>query len=602
MRRAIGRFLAWMGGLFVLGFLALLVFVVLAKRPKDVPQKTILEVDLETDIVEEQPDNPLAKLAGEKADLRSLLTSLERAQEDAKVIGLVARIGKSKMGMAQVQELRDAVLRFRSKGKFALAFSETFGEFTYGNSAYYLATSFEQIWLQPSGDIGLTGILVEPYFLKSLLEKVGVKPHMDARYEYKSAKNLFTETKMTPAQREATEKIAQGWFGQIVRGIAEGRHLAEGDVKALIDRGPFLGPETIKEKLVDQLGYRDEFYAKAKERAGGGAQLLYLSKYLERTAKAAEKRLKSAKVVALIYGLGGVHRGESEPDPMSGQPSMGSDTVTSAFRAAVADKNVKGILFRVDSPGGSYVASDAIWREVVRARAAGKPVIVSMGNVAGSGGYFVAMAADKIVAEPSTITGSIGVLGGKMITSELLDNKLGVTHDRVSLGQNATMWSTNEDFSPTEWARFQAWLDRVYGDFTAKVAQGRKLPPEKVAQIAKGRIWTGEDAKDIGLVDELGGIDTALKLMRQTIGASDGEALSVKRFPAQKEMTQLLTDKLFGKDPENSEPAAGTRAAPIVSSRFFAMLAPLLRTLAELAELSSPSEAALEMPSVPSAR
>ena len=600
MTRAIGRFLAWLGGLFVLAIVAMLVFVTLARRPKEVPSKTILEIDLESDVVEDRPDNPLAKImSGEKLELHSLLVTLERAQDDSRVVGLLARIGKSNLGMAQAQELRDAVLRFRSKGKFALAFSETFGEFSYGNSAYYLATAFEQIWLQPSGDIGLTGVLIEPFFLKNVLEKVGVKPHMDSRYEYKNAKNLFTESKMTPAHREATEKIAQSWFGQIVRGIAEGRHLAEGDVKALIDRGPFLGPETIKEKLVDQLGYRDEFYAKAKERAGGSAQLLFLHKYEERTARAAEKRLKSAKTVALIYGLGSVHRGDSDPDPMNGSPTMGSDTVAGAFRAAVADKDVKGILFRVDSPGGSYVASDAIWREVVRARAAGKPVIVSMGNVAGSGGYFVAMAADKIVAEPATVTGSIGVLGGKFITNEILDNKIGVTHDRVALGQNAAMWSTNDDFSPTEWAHFQGWLDRVYKDFTAKVAEGRKLPPEKVAQIAKGRIWSGEDAKGLGLVDELGGIDTALKLLRQNIGATDSEPLRQKRFPEQKGTEKMLAEKLFGRDPENSEPGAGMRAAPMVGARWLGMIAPLLRVLAELGE---PSEAALEMPSVPATR
>jgi protease-4 len=600
MRRFFGRLLSWIGGLVILGGVVLLVLFAVATRTKEVPARTILEVDLETALAEDQPDDPLALLSGMgQGDLRSLVRTLERAQDDARVVGLVARIGQARIGMAQVQELRDAVTRFRSKGKFALAFSETFGEFSWGNSAYYLATAFEQIWLQPSGDIGLTGVLMEPTFFKNVLERVGIKTHLDQRYEYKNAMNIFTESKMTPAHREAMEKLAQGWFGQLVRGVAEGRHLPENDVRALIDRGPFLGPETLKEKLVDQLGYRDEFYTKAKERAGDGAQLLYLHKYLERTESAAEKKLKGAKSVALIYGLGGVRRGNSEFDALGGSPSMGSDTVTAAFRAAVADKEVRAIIFRIDSPGGSYVASDSIWREVVRARAAGKPVIATMGNVAGSGGYFVAMAADKIVAQPGTITGSIGVLGGKYILTELLDNKLGITHDKVVLGQNSTMWSNNQDFTPAEWARFQAWLDRVYQDFTAKVAEGRKLPKEKVLQVAKGRIWTGEDAKGLGLIDELGGMDTALRLARQAIGVPDGEPLQIRRFPPRKQPAQLIAEKLLKKEPENSEaPSKSTQTAPI-SLRGLSGLRPLLRALVELTDTD---ETSLGMPSVPELR
>ncbi len=600
MRRAIGRFLAWIGGIFLFAVLAVFLSILIGTRTKDIPKQTILEVALEADFSEDIPDNPLAKIAHkEKLDLRSILVALERAQDDPRVMGLVARIGQSNMGLAQIQELRDAIARFRGRGKFALAFSETFGEFAAGNSAYYLASAFDQIWLQPSGDIGLTGIMVEPFFAKNALEKLGVKPRMDHRYEYKNAMNLFTESKMTAAHREAVEKVAHSWFGQMVRGIAEGRHLPEADVRALVERGPFLGPEAVKEKLVDQLGYRDEFYAKAKERAGSGAQLLYLHKYYQRSEKAAEQRLKGKKTVALVYGVGGVKRGESDADALGGQQSMGSDTVAAALRAAVADKDVQAIIFRIDSPGGSYVASDSIWREIVRARAASKPVIATMGNVAGSGGYFVAMAADKIVAQPATITGSIGVLGGKFVVSELLENKLGITHDRVLVGQNAGMWSTNSDFSQAEWARVQAWLDRVYLDFTAKVAQGRKLSPDKVAEIAKGRIWTGEDAKGLGLVDELGGFEVALRLCRQSIGAAESEPLRLKRFPLRKEPAQLIAEKLFDKDSDNSEPQSGMLPGATVSVRGISALRPLLSALADVSESD---EAALSMPLVPTAK
>jgi protease IV len=230
--------------------------------------------------------------------------------------------------------------------------------------------------------------------------------------------------------------------------------------------------------------------------------------------------------------------------------------VAGAIRAAAADKDVKAILFRVDSPGGSYVASDTIWREVVQARKAGKPVIVSMGDLAGSGGYFVAMAADKIVAQPGTITASIGVLGGKMLTSGLWD-KLGLSWDEVHQGSNATMFTGTHDYTPAEWARFQAWLDRVYVDFTGKVADGRKLPKEKVLAIAKGRIWSGQDAKNLGLIDELGGYDTALKLAKKAAGIPEADDVKIVVYPKPKTLLQSLIQR---QGPDNSDKEAVTQA------------------------------------------
>ncbi len=550
MKRAIGRLLAWIGGLVVVfGVVALVMVVYGLRHKKAVPAKTILEVNLESALSEDGPDDPVAKLSGNsKPDLHDLTFALERAEGDPRVVGLVARIGAAKVGIAQVQELRDAVMRFRKKGKFALAFSETFGEFNTGGSAYYLATAFDEVWLQPSGDVGLVGFALEAQFVRGTLDKLGIVPRMDHRYEYKAAMNMFTETKFTPAHREEMAKVGDGIFNQMVRGIAEGRKLTPEQVKSLIDRGPFLGQEAVDAKLVDQLAYRDSFYGKAKERGGAGSELLYLHKYLERT----ERPHKKGRRVALIFGIGGVGRGDSDYDPMTGSRSMGSDTVTAAFRAAIADKDVKAVVFRVDSPGGSYVASDAIWREVQNAKQAGKPVIVSMGNVAGSGGYFVAMGADKIVAEPGTITGSIGVLGGKLVPSGLME-KVGVSVDRVTFGQNATMFSPTTDYNQTEWARFQAWLDRVYGDFTTKVAEGRKLDKAKVLELAKGRIWTGEDAKQLGLIDELGGLHTALALAKQAASIPEQDDVELRTFPAKKSPAKAIIEKLSGKEPDNSE-------------------------------------------------
>jgi protease-4 len=553
MKNFLLRVLTVIGGLVVVALLvAVAIGVGVQVARSRVPGKTLLEMNLETGLLEYVPDDPVAQvMLSDKPVLRDTVEALQKAAGDRKVVGLVATLGTARLGMAQVQEIRDAVLAFRAAKKPAVAFAETFGELGPGGSAYYLASAFDEVYLQPSGDIGLTGIIAESPFLRGTLDKLGLVPRMDHRYEYKNAMNLFTERKYTPAHREAMEKVVGSLFSQMVRGIAEGRHLAPERVRALVDKGPFLGQEAVEAKLVDGLSYRDEVYARAKKKAGDGAKLLLLSQYLKRAGRPHEK----GKTVALIYGVGGVQRGKSDFDPVTGAMTMGADTVAAAFRAAVEDKKVKAILFRVDSPGGSYVASDTIWWETVRARKAGKPVVVSMGTLAGSGGYFVAMAADTIVAEPGTITGSIGVLGGKLLTRGFWD-KVGITWDEVHTSANTAMWTGTHDYSPAEWARFQAWLDRIYADFTAKVAEGRRLPKEKVLEIAKGRIWSGEDAKGLGLVDELGGFATALKLAKKAAAIPDAEEVSLKVFPSPKDPLQ----RILGGRPENSEPAALVRA------------------------------------------
>jgi protease-4 len=465
---------------------------------------------------------------------------------------MIARVGAAPIPMAQIQEIRDAVARFRARKKFAVAYSETFGEFGPGNGAYYLATAFDQVYLQPSGDVGLTGIIMESPFIKGTLAKLGMTFHGDHRYEYKNALNFYTETKFTDAHKEAMTGIMNSWFSQIKDGICQARGIAPEKFQAVVDAGPYLGKEAVDAKLVDGVAYRDEVYGKVKAKAGDGAQLLYLDKYLDRAGRPHQR----GKKVALIFGVGGVTRGKSDYDPVQGEQTMGSDTVAAAIRAATQDEDIKAILFRVDSPGGSYVASDTIWREVVNAHKAGKPVIVSMGNLAGSGGYFVAMAADKIVAQPGTITASIGVLGGKMLTSGLWD-QVGLSWDEVHQGDKATMFTGTHDYTPAEWARFEAWLDRVYVDFTGKVADGRKLPKEKVLEIAKGRIWSGRDAKNLGLVDELGGYDTALRLVKKAIGVADGDDVNILVYPRPKKWYETLVQQ----NPADNSDKEGTAQA-----------------------------------------
>ena len=534
---------AWVVVMAIVGAIATLM------SQESLPERIVLEIDFEREFAEYIPTDPLASVLMEQTvSVRDIVDALDQAATDERVMALVARTGTPRMGLAEIQEVRDAVLAFRKSGKPTVAYAETFGEFGPGNGAYYLAAAFDRIYLQPSGDIGLTGLMAESAFVSGTLEKLGLSPRMDHRYEYKNALNMFTEKKYTQPHREAILQIIESQFGQIVQGIAAGRGLEADAVRALVDRGPFLGKQALAENLVDGLTYRDEVQAIIDENLGEEAERVSLFTYLRQMGRPHNE----GEAIALIYGVGGVHRGKSEYSATLSGPTMGSDSVSAAFRSAVQDDTVKAILFRVDSPGGSYVASDTIWRETVQAKEAGKPVIVSMGNVAGSGGYFVAAAADKIVAQPGTITGSIGVVGGKMLTAELME-KIGISSDEVHTSTNATMWSSSLDYTPQQWHRITTWLDHVYADFTQKVAQGRGLTQEQVHAVAKGRIWTGEDAKDIGLIDELGGFPAALRLAKQAAGIEEDAPVQVKLFPEQKTLVDTVLSRLQGREDAAAE-------------------------------------------------
>ncbi|HUI44781.1 MAG TPA: signal peptide peptidase SppA [Nitrospirota bacterium] len=520
-----------------------------------VPEQVILEVDFDRGMTEYVPDNSLARLVlMQKTRLRDVVEALGKAALDNRVKGLVARIGGSTLKLAQVQEVRDAVIAFRATGKPAICYAETFGEFGPGNVTYYLATAFDEIYLQPSGDVGLTGLIYEQPFIRGTLDKLGIVPRIDGRKEYKSFRYMLTETKYLPPHREEIVQVMDSQFMQIVKGSAVSRKQSEGDIRSLANRGPFIGQEAVDAKLVDGLAYRDEVYDKIKAKAGAKADLLDLAEYRKRAGDLNER----GTTVALIYAVGGIERGKSGYNAVTGEIILGSDTISSALRQATDDKDVKAILLRIDSPGGSYVASDTIWRETVKARKAGKPLIVSMGSTAASGGYFIALAADKIIAQPATITGSIGVFGGKMVTTGFW-KKLGVTWDEVHTSQNADEWTMIKDFTPAQKIRFEEWLDRVYDDFTSKVAQGRKLTKEAVEKIAKGRIWTGEDAKKIGLVDELGGYPVALKTVRKALNLSADAPIKLKVYPEQKSFLRLVSDlKVSMGEDENAAAIART--------------------------------------------
>jgi len=475
----------------------------------------LLELDLTLGLVEDAGSHPVERvLTRRRLGLRMAVDRLASAARDPRVVGLLAKLGASSMSLAQAQELSDAVARFRANGKRTIAWAETFGELGGGQTAYVLAVAFDEVWLQPSGSVGLMGVSTTGVFLRGVLDRAHIEPLLAQRHEYKGAADRLMRTGFTPAGRDATERLATSRFEQIVSAVANGRRLPQGRVRELIDRAPIPAAEAREAGLVDHLGYRDTVRrAVDRQWATTRPTLLYLSRYRPPWREAVVRARNARRPgVALIEATGAIRTGHSRRGPVG--RAAGSDTVSAAFRSAVRDERTKAIVFRVNSPGGSYIASDTIWHEVCIAREAGTPVVVSMGDLAGSGGYFVAVAADVIVAQPATLTGSIGVVGGKLRASGLLE-RLGVNAESLAVGRHARMFSPQTGFSEEEWAKLHELLDLIYADFIDKVARGRAMSLGAVDKVARGRVWTGADAVERGLVDELGGLRRAVEIARE---------------------------------------------------------------------------------------
>ncbi len=530
------------GGLATLGAAVLVLLLVVAAagwlfwpQPQPLPERIVLQLDLRAAFEDTPPPAPLAVLGLEpELSLPDAVLALEAAADDPTVAGLVASLSGEGPTLAQSQELRAAIARFRSRGKFALAHADSFGEFGPGTLGYYLASGFDEIHLQPLGAVGLTGIMLQVPLLRGLFDQIGVLPSGGQRGPYKTAAETFTRSDLTPEHRESLNWLADSIDQQIRTGLAEGRGLAPEAIGRLIDGGPYVSAEARANGLIDAESYWDQVQDQAKARAPG-AELVELQRY----ARSQPAPADDAPVIALIDGIGEIQSGESSAGATGWV--MGGDTVAKALRDAVADPEVKAILFRINSGGGSAVASETIGRQVRLAAARDKPVIVSMGDVAASGGYWIAMDAAKIVADPGTLTGSIGVFAGKPVLAELWQ-KLGVNWGEVARGANAGIWSLNSDYSNLGRARLEAFLDATYQAFTAGVARGRKLPPEQVEQLAEGRVWTGAQAKELGLVDELGGFSQALIMTKTMAGLAADQPVQLRSFPPPRSPLEELRD------------------------------------------------------------
>jgi protease-4 len=469
------------------------------------------------------------------ASMAELYPAFRAAREDPGVRGLSLYIQDADFGLAKAQELRRQMLALRQAGKFVECFLETAGEGSNGTLEYYLATACERIHLAPAGDLNLLGLYTESRFLRGTFDKLKIEPEFHQVGRYKSAVETFTRKEFSPESQEAIAAVLDGYFSQVVSAIAQARRKSAVEIRWLIDGAPYSAQEAARRGLVDEISYPDQFRAHLRQRVGGEPVYVAIEDYRPATALAGKR-------VAVVFALGTIVRGLGGTAPFTEESFLGSDDMASLLRDIAEDRSISSVVLRIDSPGGSALASDLILREV-EMLAAKKPVVVSMSDTAASGGYYIAAKARKIVAEPATLTGSIGVFAGKLVTRRFEEEILGLGHDGQKRGANADIYSSLQPFSPQQHTRLQQLMDRTYSAFIGHVAAGRRMTRRAVEGIAGGRVWTGAAAKTIGLVDELGGLDRAIEVARQEAGIGRGETVAVAFYPAPPSWLDLFFER-----------------------------------------------------------
>jgi len=507
-------------------------------RGDGLPGNMVLALDLRAPMVDSA--RPAFDFGPRPVTVMDTVLALDAAERDPRVKGVLLRLGSANLPIAQAEEIGAALKKFRASGKFVIAHSQGFVAAGLGD--YLAASHAGEIWMQPRAPFTAAGEGGTQIFLRGLLDKVGAVPQIVKRADYKSAADQYMEKGMTPADREQTTRLLQSWYDTATADAAADRHLSRDRLIAALDASPQFAEGARAAGLIDRIGYDDDAQAAALAQAGSDAKLVPLAQFAR--AREGAAAFGSGPRIALVEASGEILDGSAGgvDDVIAG------DTMAKAIRAATADKDVKAIVLRVDSPGGSVTASDQILDAVKKAQAAGKPVVVSMGGVAASGGYFISLSANRIVAEPGTITGSIGVLTGKVSVDRSLA-LAGVGTDTIGVGRNALYNSPFQPYSDEQLAALNREADVIYADFTQKVADGRKLPLAKVQAIAKGRVWSGADAKANGLVDTLGGFWTAADTAKRLAGLSPDTRAAFRVYPRKKDFFEAV-DELFGGTPE----------------------------------------------------
>jgi protease-4 len=534
--------------------LALVLFFVLAiwavSKPARLESKSVLVIDAAGSIEEQRSSDIFTALSGNSVPvLHDYLDAIDSAATDSRITGLILRVGPLETGWGKLEEIHSHLLHFRKSGKPSICY---LGYDGIENPEYFLASACKEVWLVPTAPVSVRGMMAEAMFFRGTLDKLKIVPEFFHIAEFKTATNEFTEKKFTPAHREEVEGILHGIYSQYVADTASARHMDPSKFEAILKQGPLLTNDAVENKLVDRLGYWDQVqdYFKQRDHNWNPVSLNHYRNFMKDDAGFGAER------IAVIHATGLIASGSSQ-NTAGGGFIMGGDSVAADLREARNDSGIRAIVLRIDSGGGSVVASEVIRREVQLAES-DKPLVVSMSDVAASGGYWIATPASKIVADPDTETGSIGVLIGKMNISGLY-NLLGISTDFVATSDSATMYSDQQSFTPEQVASIQKSLAETYKEFIAGVAKGRHMSVEAVDKIGKGRVWTGAQAKELGLVDELGGLDRAIEIARHLANIPDNASVHIDRFPVEKTFWQQFVERQTDQMSESESLAASVR-------------------------------------------
>ena len=542
LRRGVALVFTLIGMAAVLSIAGVVLLYVFSSRGPAVPDRALLVVRPGGELLEVLPDDVVGQVLGREAStVRGFVESLRKAKRDPRVMSVLLLPSTLELPFwAKVQELRDAIVDFRQSGKTVVAFLE-YG----GDREYYLASAADRVFLLPTSPLDLTGIASYEIFLRGALDKVGAYPDFLQIGVYKTAVNQYTQSEFTPAHREMSESLNRDLYEQLVRGVAEARRKSVDEVRALFDEGPFAPDAALRAGLIDDLAYLDQLEDRvpALKPPTGDLSRIEESEYRRVSPRSVGIRPQSR--IAVLYASGVIASGRSTHDPVYGA-IVGSDTIVEQIRRIREDDSISAIVLRVDSPGGSAVASDVIWREltITRDQESSRPLIASMSDLAASGGYYISMPAEVIVAQPATLTGSIGIFAGKIAIGETLA-KVGVATATVQSGRNASLSSPFAPFTPEQRAKVMEYMEVFYDTFVEKAAVARRTTPAEIDAVAQGRVWTGRQALERGLVDELGGLDTAVAIAKQRAGIPADEDVELVVYPPRRTLYEALAQQ-FG--------------------------------------------------------
>jgi protease IV len=543
LRRGVGLVLTLIGMAVLVSIAGILLLCLIMSRGPSVPDRATLVLRPGGALHEVVPNDVVGQLIGRDAStVRGFVESLRVAKRDPRITSVVLMPSTLNLPFwGKVQELRNAVLDFRESGKTVTAFLEYGGE-----REYYLASAANRVFMLPTSPLDLTGVVSYEVFLRGALDRFGAYPDFLHIGDYKTAVNTFTERTFTPAHKEMAEALNRDMYDQLVRDIAMARKKTPSEMRALIDQGPFSPEDALRAGLIDDLAYEDQLDDRVPELRTGSGDMRRIDGPDYERVNPSSVGFSPQSRIAVLYAVGTIVSGKSGFDPVNGAV-VGSETMVEQIKRVRDDDSIKAIVLRVDSPGGSSIASDVIWRElmITRDTQPSRPIVVSMGDLAASGGYYISMPGQVIVAQPGTLTGSIGIFTGKFVVTGTLD-KVGIRTETVQSGKNATTNSPFHQFTPEQRAKVLDYMQGFYDNFVEKAAESRHTTPERIDAVAQGRVWTGQQARQHGLVDELGGLNEAIEIAKQRAKIPADEDVDVVVYPARRSIYDLLTEQFGG--------------------------------------------------------